>query len=370
MQRQAVILTDVDTSLMKSNTHTMLHKLCGTTILQHIINQLKLSGVPDIYLTSKEKLDETFDSYPVLTDVTQLEKQDTVFVDSRSPLIFSEMYQSLYEEDTDNIYVVDGQVLIASHKEVSNLKLDTIGNMAKQIGAVEADFGVFTVETRKELANARYLYQTVILDKLMDNGVTIINPEQTYIDSTVEIGMDTVIYPGAVIEGETVIGENCEIRGDSELTNARVGNNVQIRHSVITDSEVGDGTSIGPFAQIRPGTKLGESVKIGNFVETKKSFVDDGAKVSHLSYIGDAEVGKRTNIGCGSITVNYDGVNKYKTIIKDDAFIGCNTNMMAPIEIGERSVIAAGSTVTDDVPSDSLAIARERQTTKENYYKN
>ena len=370
MQRQAVILTDVDTSLMKSNTHTALHKLCGTTILQHIINQLKLSGIPDIYLTSKERLDETFESYPVLTDATQLEKQDTVFVDSRSPLIFSEMYQSLYEEDMDNIYVVDGQVLIVSHKEVSNLKIDTIDNMAKQIGAVEADFGVFTVETRKELANARYLYQTVILDKLMDNGVTIINPEQTYIDSTVEIGMDTVIYPGAVIEGETVIGENCEIRGDSELTNARVGNNVQIRHSVITDSEVGDGTSIGPFAQIRPGTKLGESVKIGNFVETKKSFVDDGAKVSHLSYIGDAEVGKRTNIGCGSITVNYDGVNKYKTIIKDDAFIGCNTNMMAPIEIGERSVIAAGSTVTDDVPSDSLAIARERQTTKENYYKN
>ena len=203
----------------------------------------------------------------------------------------------------------------------------------------------------------------------MDHGVTIINPENTYIDSTVEIGRDTVIYPGAVIEGETVIGENCVIRGDSEITNARIGNDVVIRHSVITDSEIGDGTSVGPFAQVRPGTKIGKSVKIGNFVETKKSFLDDGAKVSHLSYIGDAEVGKRTNIGCGTITVNYDGVNKHKTIIGDDAFVGCNSNMMAPIMIGDRSVIAAGSTVVDDVPSDSLAIARERQTTKENYYK-
>lgn len=369
MHKQAVILTDVDTSQMKSNTHTALHTLCGTTILQHIINQLKLSGVKDIYLTSKEGLDESFDSYKVLTETSQLEHLDTVFVDSRSPLIFDEMYKSLYEEDIDNIYVVDGQLLLVEKDKLTTLKLDTIENMAKAIGAVEADFGIFTVETRKELANARYLYQTVILDRLMDQGVTIINPENTYIDSTVEIGRDTVIYPGAVIEGETVIGENCVIRGDSEITNARIGNDVVIRHSVITDSEVGDGTSVGPFAQVRPGTKIGKSVKIGNFVETKKSFLDDGAKVSHLSYIGDAEVGKRTNIGCGTITVNYDGVNKHKTIIGDDAFVGCNSNMMAPITIGDRSVIAAGSTVVDDVPSDSLAIARERQTTKENYYK-
>ena len=138
---------------------------------------------------------------------------------------------------------------------------------------------------------------------------------------------------------------------------------------MINDSKVGAYTKVGPFAQLRPGSNLGKDVKVGNFVEVKKAELKDGAKVSHLSYIGDAEVGERTNIGCGSITVNYDGINKFRTVIGRDAFIGCNTNLIAPVTVGDGSLIAAGSTITDDIPNDSLALARARQITKEGYVK-
>jgi bifunctional UDP-N-acetylglucosamine pyrophosphorylase/glucosamine-1-phosphate N-acetyltransferase len=203
----------------------------------------------------------------------------------------------------------------------------------------------------------------------MQNGVTLIHPEATYIDAEVEIGADTVIHPGAIIRGSTKIGKDAVISSGSEIKDSIIEDEVEIRQSVVTESRVGRGTKVGPFAQLRPQSELGEEVKIGNFVEVKKSQLDDGSKVSHLSYIGDATIGARANIGCGTITVNYDGKNKFRTEIGQDAFIGCNSNLVAPVSIGDRSFIAAGSTITDQVPEDSLAIARNRQTTKDGYYK-
>ncbi|POC77290.1 bifunctional UDP-N-acetylglucosamine diphosphorylase/glucosamine-1-phosphate N-acetyltransferase GlmU, partial [Vibrio vulnificus] len=149
--------------------------------------------------------------------------------------------------------------------------------------------------------------------------------------------------------------------------NSVIASHAHIKQSVINDSEVGEHTNVGPFAQLRPGSQLGAEVKVGNFVEVKKAELKDGAKVSHLSYIGDAVIGERTNIGCGSITVNYDGVNKFKTVIGKDAFIGCNTNLIAPVTVGDHSLIAAGSTITDDIPNESLALARARQVNKDGY---
>ena len=155
----------------------------------------------------------------------------------------------------------------------------------------------------------------------------------------------------------------------SEINNSTIHSNANIKQSVINDSIVGENTTVGPFAQLRPGSNLGSEVKVGNFVEVKKADIKDGAKVSHLSYIGDAEIGERTNIGCGSITVNYDGANKFKTIVGKDAFIGCNTNLIAPVTVGNHTLIAAGSTITDNIPEDSLALARARQVNKEGYLK-
>ena len=251
---------------------------------------------------------------------------------------------------------------------------DAIGLLSSKgarVGAfVTADKNeIINVDNRLFLARASEILRQRINEKHLEQGVTIIDPSNTYIDESVRIGMDTIIYPNTVIKGDTIIGENAIISSNCEISNSVIGDKAEIKHSVVTDAKVGSGTTVGPYAQLRPGARLGEAVKIGNFVEVKKSELKDGVKVSHLSYIGDAEIGERTNIGCGAITVNYDGVNKFKTTIGADAFIGCNTNLVAPVTVGSRSITAAGSTITDNVPDDSLAIARNKQTTKEGYYK-
>src|SRR5699024_8900719 len=240
-----------------------------------------------------------------------------------------------------------------------------------RVGAYVTDNNdeIINVDDRLLLARASEILRSRTNERLLKQGVTIIDPKNTYNDESVKIGMDTIIYPNTVINGNSVIGENEIMSENCEIGNSLIGDNTEIKHSVLTDATVGSSTTVGPFAQLRPGAKLGEAVKVGNFVEVKKSELKDGAKVSHLSYIGDAEIGERANIGCGAITVNYDGINKFKTTVGQDAFIGCNTNLVAPVSVGDRSVTAAGSTVTDDVPNDSLAIARNRQTTKEEYYK-
>jgi bifunctional UDP-N-acetylglucosamine pyrophosphorylase/glucosamine-1-phosphate N-acetyltransferase len=183
----------------------------------------------------------------------------------------------------------------------------------------------------------------------------------------VSIGSDTVIYPGTVISGSTVIGTDCKIGPNSEIENCEIGNNTVIRQSAAFDSEIGSQVNIGPFAHIRPKSEIHDEVKIGNFVEIKKAVFGKGSKASHLSYIGDAEVGSDVNIGCGTITVNYDGKNKHLTKIEDGVFIGCNSNLVAPVTVGKGAYVAAGSTITEDVPGEGLAIARARQVNKEDY---
>ncbi len=223
------------------------------------------------------------------------------------------------------------------------------------------------VNDRVALSQAEKIMRQRINEKHMRNGVTIIDPEQTYIESDVVIGQDTIIYPGTIIKGKTTIAEDCVIGPHTEIVNCSVDSETTIRQSVAHDSQIGASVQIGPFSHIRPQSHIHDEVRIGNFVEVKKSTFGKGSKASHLSYIGDAEVGDNVNIGCGSITVNYDGVNKFKTIIEDNVFIGCNSNLVAPVKIGEGAYVAAGSTITKDVPSEALSIARARQENKENY---
>lgn len=220
-----------------------------------------------------------------------------------------------------------------------------------------ADDKVQLAETIKTMKNE-------INIKHMENGVILIDPNSIYIDSEVEIGKGTVIYPGTILENKTVIGENCIIGPNTRIINSTIKNNVEIDSSKIIDSFIDEHTSVGPFAYLRPGTRLGKNVKIGDFVELKNATVDDGSKASHLAYIGDAEIGKDVNIGCAVVFVNYDGKNKNKTIVKDGAFVGSNSNLIAPVTIEESAYIAAGSTITDDVEKETLAIARARQVNK------
>lgn len=226
---------------------------------------------------------------------------------------------------------------------------------------------IMGVNDRVALSRAEKAFRQRINTYHMQNGVTLIDPDSTYIGAEVEIGADTIIEQGVQLSGHTVVGEGVTVGQYSQVHNSHIYDAVTIKHSVITDAVVGAKSTVGPFAQLRPGADLGKETKVGNFVEIKKARLDDEAKVSHLSYIGDAEIGARTNVGCGSITVNYDGVNKFKTILGKDAFIGCNTNLIAPVTVGDGSLIAAGSTITDDIPENSLALARSKQVTKPGY---
>ena len=205
------------------------------------------------------------------------------------------------------------------------------------------------------------------IQEFKDNGVIFVDERAVWIDDTVKIGKGTVIEPNVYLKGDTVIGENAIIGFCTEIVNSKIGDNVDIKHSVITDSEIGEGTTVGPFAYVRPNCKVGKKVKIGDFVEIKNSNIDDGTKLAHLTYVGDADVGKNINFGCGTVVVNYDGKNKHRTVIEDNAFIGCNTNLVSPVKVGKNAFTAAGSTITEDVPENSLAIARNRQTVKEEW---
>jgi len=217
------------------------------------------------------------------------------------------------------------------------------------------------VNDRIQQAAAEKIINKRIITEIMLEGATIINPKTTYIEKGVKIGADTVIRPNTHLRGNTVIGANCVIGPDCDIFNSHIGDNSQVRYAVLDSIKTEAGANIGPYTYIRPGTELAENVKIGGFCEVKNTKVGKGSKIPHLSYIGDAEVGSGVNIGCGCVTCNYDGYKKYKTEIGDNAFVGCNVNMVAPVKIAADSYVAAGSTLTEDVPAEALAIARERQ---------
>ncbi|MGD6845717.1 bifunctional UDP-N-acetylglucosamine diphosphorylase/glucosamine-1-phosphate N-acetyltransferase GlmU [Bacillus infantis] len=269
------------------------------------------------------------------------------------------LFRALNNVSNDN---VQGEYYLPDVIEILKNEGETVSAFAT--GDFDESLGV---NDRVALSQAERIMKRRINEKHMRNGVSLIDPEQTYISPEAVIGQDTVIYPGTVIQGAAVIGSECVIGPNTEIKNCKIGDTTVIRHSVAHDSSIGSDVAIGPFAHIRPQSDIHDEVKIGNFVEIKKSVFGKGSKASHLSYIGDAEVGSDVNLGCGSITVNYDGKNKFLTKIEDGAFIGCNSNLVAPVTVGKGAYVAAGSTITEDVPGEALAVARARQTNKEDY---
>ncbi|MEC0228860.1 bifunctional UDP-N-acetylglucosamine diphosphorylase/glucosamine-1-phosphate N-acetyltransferase GlmU [Paenibacillus alba] len=287
--------------------------------------------------------------------------------------------EAAVQEINTGTYVFDNQKLFKALASVTNNNVqneyyltDVIGILT---GAGEVVQGYCMAEAaesigvndRVALAEAERLFKARINREHMLNGVTITDPANTYIEKDVTIGADTVLLPGTILRGSTVIGEQCTIGPQTEIIDSIIKDDVTIKQSVLQDAFVDNEASVGPFAYLRPGANIGKQVKIGDFVEIKNATVGDGSKVSHLSYVGDAVVGTNVNIGCGAITVNYDGFNKSLTEIGDDAFVGSNVNLIAPVKIGNGAYVVAGSTITHAVPDGDLAIARERQVNKPGY---
>lgn len=244
---------------------------------------------------------------------------------------------------------------------------DTLGFLKQKGFNVEvfnaADFTeAMGINSKKQLAQAAAIMRERINNSLMDEGITFINPQVTYIDPEVKIGTDSTIYPNCYIQGNTVIGSNCTIGPDCWIENSKIEDGVNIKSgSYITDSIIRSNCQVGPYSRLRPAAELKEGARVGNYVEIKKAVIGKGSKVSHLTYIGDTQMGANVNIGAGTITCNYDGKNKFKTVIGDNSFIGSNTNFVAPVKVGRGAKIGAGSTITEDVPAEVLAIARARQ---------
>ena len=226
---------------------------------------------------------------------------------------------------------------------------------------------VFKLETRLDLMDVQAVARKLTVARLVRKGVRVVDPDSVYVGPNVQVGKGTSLLPGAILRGNTVIGENCEIGPNTMIRDCRIGDRVTVNSSQLNESTVESDTTVGPFAYIRPNCHVGSHVKVGDFVELKNSNIGDNTKISHLTYVGDSDVGKHVNFGCGTVTVNYDGDKKFRTVIGDDAFIGCNTNLVAPVHVGPGAYTAAGSTITDDVPGDSLAIARSTQVIKKQW---
>ncbi|PGT57435.1 UDP-N-acetylglucosamine diphosphorylase/glucosamine-1-phosphate N-acetyltransferase [Bacillus cereus] len=283
------------------------------------------------------------------------------------------------KEINTGTYCFDNKALFASLSKVSNDNvqgeyylpdvIEILKNEGHIVSAYQTEHFDETlgVNDRVALSQAEIIMKNRINRKNMVDGVTIIDPSNTYISADAIIGSDTVLHPGTIIEGNTVIGSDCEIGPHTVIRNSEIGNRTTIRQSTVHDSKLGTEVSVGPFAHIRPDSVIGDEVRVGNFVEIKKTVFGNRSKASHLSYIGDAQVGEDVNLGCGSITVNYDGKNKFKTVIGNGVFIGCNSNLVAPVTVEDGAYVAAGSTITENVPSKALSVARARQVNKEDY---
>jgi bifunctional UDP-N-acetylglucosamine pyrophosphorylase/glucosamine-1-phosphate N-acetyltransferase len=290
--------------------------------------------------------------------------------------------QKRIDEVNAGIYVFGGEHLFDNLRNLSpdNAQkeyyltdlLQVIRDAGHRVGAVVADDPVeaLGVNSRADLAAVENEIQRRVIAKLMAGGVTFRNPSTVVIDSTVTIDADTVIYPFVTLEGNTRIGHDCVLEPGVHLVNVTVGNDVHVKTGTVAeDAVIEDEAAVGPYAHLRPGTQLGRRVKVGNFVETKKAVFGEGAKASHLSYIGDAEIGADANIGAGTITCNYDGKRKHKTIVEDGAFIGSDSQLVAPVRIGRGAYVGAGSTITKDVPPEALALTRTPQRVIEGWAK-
>lgn len=362
--------------LVPDDAHLVV--LCGDTplltaaTLEKLMDHHRASGAAATLLTAEfetprgygriirdeagslERIVEEADATPAEAAVRQVNAGIYCF---RAGAVFNALGQVKNDNAQGEYYLVDVVPILRRQ----GLRVETMT-------AADPD-EVVGVNDRRELARAGAILRRRVVGALWEQGVSVLDENTVYIDPRARIGRDTVVFPFTVIEGPAVIGQGCRLGPGAYVSGGRLGNGVRVFQSVIEESEVGDGVSVGPFSHLRSGCNLAEGVKVGNFAEIKNTSIGRGTKVPHHSYLGDAVVGEGVNVGAGAVTVNYNGVEKSTTHVGDGAFIGCNANLIAPVKVEEGGYVAAGSTINKDVPGGALAIARARQENKPGWAK-
>jgi len=340
----------------------------GSSLLKETLKKLKSVSLDKVYLVgSKLEKEDVIEKNSILDAINDIKGHDgkTLIVSPLCPTLKEYHYEALLKGDTDGMVISDGNELINVYM-VNNKNIDSLDETKYEPLKVE---NVYLKSIKNNLDLADYINQEKlrINNKLLEKGVNIIDRNNTYIGSEVEIATGATIYPNVCIEGKSKIAEGVLITSGSHIIDSEIGKNTQILASRIDSSIVHEKCTIGPNSHLRMKSEVFDSVRIGNFVEFKNTKFGKDSRCAHLTYLGDSVVGEDVNIGCGVVTVNYDGAHKYATIIKDHAFVGSNSNLIAPITVGENVVVAAGSTITDSVNDDDMAIARARQIVKKGY---
>ena len=362
-QQRAVFFLEEDSSLPAHSKPLMLEAVLFCPILKWMSDKLLADGVQRFFAVSSPRFaQEVRACFPEDADVTISEQHSELldFLNTPDPVaVFVRAALPMEEAGPGFVYGAAGYELQAVWRE----------KMTNAVSAAELIPGwvpVFSLETVAELEP---LLRERIVRRHIRSGVRVLDPNAVYIDPRVTIGRGTMLLPGTILRGETAVGCGCTIGPNAVVRDCVIGDETEINASQVNESTIGSRTHVGPFAYVRPGCTIGDDIKVGDFVEVKNSSIGDGTKISHLTYVGDSDVGRHVNFGCGTVTTNYDGVKKYRCTIEDGAFIGCNTNLVAPVTVGEGSYIAAGATITKDVPADALAVARAKQENKEGWAK-
>lgn len=448
--KNTIILAAGKGTRMKSKLYKVLHRLCGKTMVDHVLTAVEKANMDNVVTIVGFGADAVRQNLGDRTQYAVQEKQlgtghavlqaekllgnldgMTMVVSGDTPLLTTKTFNDLFtyhqnkkakatiltskapdptgygrivrndlgivekiveqkdatreeqaiDEINTGVYVFDNKALFDSLHQLTNdnaqgeYYLTDVIEILKSEGETIAAYKMddfdesMGVNDRIALARATKIMRTRINRQHMMDGISMIDPERTYIDAGVKIGADTIIEPGVQLKGNTVIGSNCYIGANSEIRDSILHDHVKVTSSLIESSEMMDHSDIGPNSHLRPEARIGKHVHLGNFVEIKKASIDEGTKVGHLTYVGNAKLGKNINVGCGVIFANYDGAHKHDVTVGDDSFIGSNSNLIAPLEVADHSFIAAGSTINKTVNQYDMAIARARQTNKAGYFK-
>lgn len=360
-QKRAVILLDEDTSSEKNTKPLMLEAVLFCPVLAWVGKKLKADGVRRFFVVcGRRDADSVRACFGAEDDVTvSAEREELLaFLKERGQVtVVPGAVLPISGEGESPVYTADAAALVESWN----------GGSGAGVSGARPLAGFTGVHSFARLQELQPACRNEIVHGHMRNGVTVLDPAAVYIDPRVAIGPGTTVLPGTILRGDTRIGADCEIGPYTVIRACTVGSNTTVNASQLNESTVGDRTNIGPYAYVRPNSHIGSDIKAGDFVEIKNSTIGNGTKISHLTYVGDSDVGENVNFGCGTVTTNYDGFKKYRCTVGDGVFIGCNTNLVAPVKLGDGCYTAAGSTITADVPADALAIARERQSIKDGW---
>ncbi len=359
--KSVVFFLEEDSSIPTYGKPLMLESVLFCPVLSWAYQQLELDGVERFFVVCGPRFaEEARACFPAEANVIVSEQQSDLNDFLNTPdkiLVLSRAAMPMHEAGIGFAYKAPGYELQESWKT----------KMTNAVQAAELVSGWLPIFNKSTIAELEPMLEERIMAHHLSSGVRIMDPATTYIDPRVCIGADTMILPGTILRGDTTIGQGCTIGPNAMVDSCIVGDGVTINASQVNGSTLQDGVDVGPYAHIRPGCVVGKRCHVGAFVQLKNCVLGEDTKMSHLTYVGDADVGDRVNFGCGTVTSNYDGFAKHRCVIGDDAFIGCNTNLVAPVKVGEGAYIAAGTTATKDIPADALAVARVRQENKEGW---